>query len=73
MNEHQAVTLCIVHLTDSANFKFVTSNKLCNGLIGSCFKSPNDTIHLTFTLIKKNSIIMIINAALERFLLISKK
>jgi hypothetical protein len=45
--EHQAVTSCIVHLADSANFKGVTFNKFCNGLIGSCFESPNDTIHVT--------------------------
>ncbi|SMO92769.1 hypothetical protein SAMN06265379_1172 [Saccharicrinis carchari] len=36
-----------MHLADSANFKGVTSNKLCNGLTGSCFESPNDTIHVT--------------------------
>ena len=47
MNEHQAVTSCIVHLADSAIFKGVTFNKLCNGLTGSCFESPNDTIHVT--------------------------
>ena len=47
MNKHQAVTSCIVHLADSANFKGVTSNKLCNGLTGLCFESPNDTIHVT--------------------------
>ena len=45
--EHQAVTSCIVHLADSANFKGFTSNKHCSGLIGSCFGSPNDTIHVT--------------------------
>lgn len=49
MNEHQAVTSCIVHLADSANFKVVTSNKLCSGLTGLCFESPNDTIHVTVT------------------------
>ena len=47
MNEHQLPTSCIVHLAVSANFKGVTSNKLCNGLTGSCFESPNDTIHVT--------------------------
>jgi hypothetical protein len=47
MNEHQAVTSCIVHLADSANFKGVTSNKHCSGLTGSCFEMPNDTIHVT--------------------------
>ena len=47
MNEHQPTTSCIVHLADSANFKGVTSNKLCSGLTGSCFESPNDTIHVT--------------------------
>jgi len=36
-----------VHLADSAKFEGVTSNKLCNGLTGSCFESPNDTIHVT--------------------------
>ncbi|HLW61810.1 MAG TPA: hypothetical protein VKY33_00285 [Flavobacterium sp.] len=47
MNEHQAVTSCIVHLADSTNIKGVTSNKLYHGLTGSCFESPNDTIHVT--------------------------
>jgi hypothetical protein len=42
----QLVTVCIVHLADRANFKDVTSNKLCSGLTGSCFESPNDTIHI---------------------------
>lgn len=36
-----------MHLADSANFKGVTSNKLCNSSTGSCFESPNDTIHVT--------------------------
>jgi len=45
--EHQAVTSCIVHLADSDNFKGVTFNKHCGGLTGSCFESPNDTIHVT--------------------------
>ena len=44
---HESTTSCIVHLADSANFKGVTSNKLCSGLTGSCFESPNDTIHVT--------------------------
>jgi len=43
--EHQAVTACIVHLADSADFKGSAFNKLCNGLTVSCFESPNDTIH----------------------------
>ena len=43
----QLVTSCIVHLADSTNFKGVTSNKRCSGLTGSCFESPNDTIHVT--------------------------
>ena len=47
MNEHQAVTSCIVHLADSAKFKGVTSNKHCSGSIGLCFETPNDTIHVT--------------------------
>ena len=47
MNEHQAVTSCIVHLADSANIEGVASNKRCNDLTGSCFESPNDTIHVT--------------------------
>jgi len=45
--EAQQPTSCIVHLADSANLKGVTSNKLCSGLTGSCFESPNDTIHAT--------------------------
>jgi hypothetical protein len=49
MIEHQAVTSCIVHLADSANFKGITSNKRCSGLTGSCFELPNDTIHVTVT------------------------
>lgn len=47
MNEHQRPLECIVHLADRANFKGVTFNKLCSGSIGSCFESPNDTIHVT--------------------------
>ncbi|MBN1181528.1 MAG: hypothetical protein JXB49_04515 [Bacteroidales bacterium] len=45
--EHQAVTSCIVHLADSANIDGVTSSKRFSGLTGSCFESPNDTIHVT--------------------------
>jgi len=44
---NETLTPCIVHLADSANFKGVTSNKLCSGLTGLCFESPNDTIHVT--------------------------
>jgi hypothetical protein len=44
---NETPTSCIVHLADSANFKGVTSNKLCSGLTGLCFESPNDTIHVT--------------------------
>ena len=47
-------TSCIVHLADSADFKGAASNKICIGLKGSCFESPNDTIHVTVTL-RKNS------------------
>jgi hypothetical protein len=49
MIEHQAVTSCIVHLADSANFKGITSIERCIGLTDSCFESPNDTIHVTVT------------------------
>ena len=45
--KHENTTSCIVHLADSANIKGVTSNKFCNGSTGSCFESPNDTIHVT--------------------------
>ncbi len=38
-----------MHLADSANFKGVTSNKLCGVLTSACFESPNDTIHVTVT------------------------
>ncbi len=41
----QLVTACIVHLADSADFKGGTYNKQYSGLTGSCFESPNDTIH----------------------------
>ena len=47
MKTTEMLTSCIVHLADSANFKGITSNKLSNGLTGSCFESPNDTIHVT--------------------------
>ena len=47
MNKGQLVTSCIVHLANSANFEGVTPNKLCIGLTGLCFESPNDTIHVT--------------------------
>lgn len=40
-------TSCIVHLAGSADFKGSTPIKLCSGLTGSCFKLPNDTIHVT--------------------------
>ena len=54
MNEPKATfrlssATCIVHLADSANFKGVASNKHCKGMTGSCFESPNDTIHVTVT------------------------
>lgn len=45
--KHENTTSCIVHLAGSANFENITSNKLCSGLTGSCFESPNDTIHIT--------------------------
>jgi len=44
---HEPLTSCIVHLADSANFEGITSYVLCSGLTGSCFESPNDTIHVT--------------------------
>jgi len=44
---NETLTSCIVHLADSANIKGITSNKLCSGLTGLCFDSPNDTIHVT--------------------------
>ncbi|NJK95995.1 MAG: hypothetical protein HC905_14735 [Bacteroidales bacterium] len=43
---NETPTSCIVHLAGSAALKGTASNKLCNGLIGSCFESPNDTIHV---------------------------
>jgi hypothetical protein len=39
--EHQAVTKCINHWADSANFKGVTFNKICSGLTEKCFEMPN--------------------------------
>ena len=44
---NETLTSCIVHLADSANIEGVASNKRCNDLTGSCFESPNDTIHVT--------------------------
>ncbi len=41
MNEHQAVTMCINHWADSANFKGVTLNKSSGDLTGKCFEMPN--------------------------------
>ena len=41
MNQHQAVTKCINHWADSANFKAVTFNKNCSGLTGNRFEMPN--------------------------------
>ncbi len=62
--KHENTTSCIVHLADSANFKGIASNKPCNGLIGSCFESPNDTIHVTVMCnterMKRISIILLI-------------
>ena len=52
--DKKQVTSCIVHLADSANFEGVATNKICNGLTGSCFKSPNDTIHATVVFHAKN-------------------
>lgn len=34
-------------MADSANFKGITSNELCNGLTGLCFETQNVTIHVT--------------------------
>ena len=59
---NETLTSCIVHLADSANIKGVTSNKLCNGLTGSCFESPNDTIHAT---VGRNGINMILKVITE--------
>lgn len=38
---NETLTSCIKHLTDGANFKGVTSNKLCSGLTGNRFEMPN--------------------------------
>ena len=38
-----AITMCINHLADSANFKGVTLNKFCGVLTGKCFEMPNDS------------------------------
>lgn len=46
-DKHQHTTKCINHLADSAKFKGVTFNIICVSLKGSCFQSPNDTIHVT--------------------------
>jgi hypothetical protein len=43
--KHGHTTACIVHLALGADNKGSTSNKLCSGMTGSCFVSPNDTIH----------------------------
>ena len=60
----ERTTSCIVHLADSVSFKGVTTNKLCNGLTGSCSEMPNDTIHVNVvphtapeTTIKPNAMI----------------
>jgi hypothetical protein len=47
MKTTEMLTSCIVHLAVSANLEGITSNKLCSGLTGLCFESPNDTIHVT--------------------------
>jgi len=44
---HETLTSCIVYLADSANIEGVAINELCRSLTGSCFESPNDTIHVT--------------------------
>ena len=41
MNKGQLVTRYIKHLTENANFKSGTFNKLCNGLIENRFEMPN--------------------------------
>jgi len=38
---NETLTSCIKHLADSANFKVVTSIKLCSGLTGRCVEMPN--------------------------------
>lgn len=44
--KHKNTISCIVHLEGSVDFKGVTSNKRCGGLIGSCFELPNEIIHV---------------------------
>ena len=51
-------------MADSANFKAVTSNKLCNGLTGLYFESPNDTIHVSVGSNFMKTIVTIIFTAL---------
>jgi hypothetical protein len=58
MKTTEMLTSCIVHLAVSANLEGITSNKLCSGLTGLCFESPNDTIHATVSklrIVKKKS------------------
>ena len=52
----QHTTSCIVHLADSANLKDITFNKLYSGLTDWCFESPNDTIHLTVKVHRRNNV-----------------
>jgi hypothetical protein len=40
-NNGQRTTRYIKHLAESANFKGITLNKLCNGLTDKCFEMPN--------------------------------
>jgi hypothetical protein len=42
--KHENTNSCLVHLTNSTNFEGIALNELCNGLTGSCFGSPNDTM-----------------------------
>jgi hypothetical protein len=46
-NKARHTTPWITHLAVSANFKGVTSNKLCSGLTCLYFESPNNTVHVT--------------------------
>ncbi len=39
--KHMAITKCINHWADSANFKGVTFNDNCGGLTEKCFEMPN--------------------------------
>jgi len=41
MNKAKHTTMYIKHLADSANFKFVTLNKISSGLTRKCFEMPN--------------------------------